>query len=172
MNISITTSDKGIHDFLKIEVVEHIFTVIENDSIYLAASIVSNILILIINGYLLWFIIKRPKKTFLDWMIVFDCTLCISNIFTLVQFSHKLFSCLVLPFFSYFINLCNKLINVGIVFYRYVCVIKPNWVQSTQQRKTMEENIFAIIMMTSFGMTGWSIFYKDESRTFLCNSKL
>ena len=172
MNISLTTSNKGIHDFLKIEVVEHVFIVIENDSTYLAASVVSNLLILITNGCLLWFIIQRPKKTFLDWMIVLDCLLCICNIFTLVHFSHKLFHCYFLPFFSYFINLCNKLVNVGIVFYRYVCVIKPNWVHSPQQRKTMEKNIFAIIMMTSFGMTGWSIFYKDESRTFLCNSKL
>ena len=168
MNISLSTSKKSILEIFIIEIVEHVWIV--NDSNYLAASVFSNLLILITNGYLLWFIIKRPKKTFLDRMMFFDCILCISNIFTLVHISYKLFYCHFIPFFSYFINLCNRLLTVGIVFYRYVCVIKHNWVRSTQQRKTMEMNIFGIIMMTSLGMTAWAMFYKDESRTFLCST--
>ena len=134
MNISLSTSKKSILQIFRIEIVEHVWIV--NDSNYLAASVFSNLLILITNGYLLWFIIK---KTFLDQMIFFDCILCISNIFTLVHISYKLFYCHFIPFFSYFINLCNRLLMVSIVFYRYICVIKHNWVRSTQH--TMEMNM-------------------------------
>ena len=159
---------RNIFEEFNMGVVEHIFLDYSKDSNLVLASVFSNLLILITNGYLLFFILKRPKKTFLDWMMVFDCILCISNIFTLVHFSLRLFNCYFLPFFSYFINLCNRLLTIGIVFYRYILVNKHSMVGTTLQRKSMETNIFGIIMVTSLTMTGWSIYYKDASRTFLC----
>ena len=40
-------------------------------------------LIVLLNGYLLYFIYQQNKKTFLDWLIVLDCILCLSNCLTL-----------------------------------------------------------------------------------------
>ena len=43
----------------------------------------SVLLIAILNGYLLYFIYQQKKKTFLDWLIVLDCILCLSNCLTI-----------------------------------------------------------------------------------------
>ena len=41
------------------------------------------LLVALFNGYLLYFVCQQNKKTFLDWMIVFDSILCVANCVTL-----------------------------------------------------------------------------------------
>ena len=170
MNISLSVLNKSICESIYDGVLEHLFLYNRNDTNLLTASTISNILIILTNGYLLYFTLRRPKKTFLDWMMVCDCILCICNVFTLVHMSHKLFHCYFIPFFSYFINICNRLLALGIVFYRYTYVIKNNLVRTKTQQKALESIIFGFIMITSLAMTGFSVYYKDASRTFLCNN--
>ena len=83
----LTTSNRS-YEVLSFESIE-LFLMNEkpsqfNSNLFLSACMFSSLLILINNGYLLYFLMKQLKKTFLDWMIVFDCTLCICNISTII----------------------------------------------------------------------------------------
>ena len=162
MNISLSSSEN-----ISFETIEYVFLNHHHHSGHQSASGLSYILIIFTNGYLLYFIIRRPMKTFLDWMMLFDCILCVCNLATITAGNYKGL-CYFIPFFTYFINLCNRLLSVGIVIYRYVFVIKNNLVRTTQQRKLLQSMIFGSIMMISLLLTGWSVYYKDVSRTFLC----
>ena len=84
MSILTLTISNNSYEMLSFESIE-LFLIKENPSqfnsnLFLSACMFSSFLILINNGYLL----KQLKKTFLDWMIVFDCSLCICNIFTII----------------------------------------------------------------------------------------
>ena len=60
--------------------VEQIFHDERNDSILTFTKWISCVLILFTNVPLLVFIMKQASKSFLDWLIVIDCLLCLSNI--------------------------------------------------------------------------------------------
>ena len=78
-NFSITTSQSLI---LIIESIElHLPT--EADLFMKMLSGASMLLVALFNGYLLYFVFQQNKKTFLDWMIVFDSILCVANCVTL-----------------------------------------------------------------------------------------
>ena len=106
--------------------IEHLFVDHSADddldaNIYLSISLIVYILIITTNGNLLYFFINQPNKTFLDWMMVCDTLLCISNIFGIGNIYKVLQSvefCYFIPFFIYFTNICNRLLTVGIVIYR------------------------------------------------------
>ena len=106
--------------------IEHLFVDHSADddldaNIYLSISLIVYILIITTNGILLYFFINQPNKTFLDWMMVCDTLLCISNIFGIGNIYKVLQSvefCYFIPFFIYFTNICNRLLTVGIVIYR------------------------------------------------------
>ena len=160
------------------ENIEHIFLdgVSFDNTIFLVASGLSCLTILTANGYLLHFIIKQPTKTFLDWMMVFDSILCICNVVTIAyivdeeyfEIGKNLNLCYFLPYFTYCINLLNRLLTIGIVVYRYVFVIKHRIVWTQNQRRTLGTKIFGAIIVFSLLMTSWATFYKDESQNFLC----
>ena len=71
-------SDKA--ETLIVDNAEHVF---HDEGIYSILALtkwVSCGLILITNVPLLVFILKQASKSFLDWLIVIDCLLCLSNI--------------------------------------------------------------------------------------------
>ena len=74
----ISFSDKS--ETLIVDIIEHVFYDEMNDTILTITKLVSCVLILSTNVPLLVFIVKQASKTFLDWLIVIDCLLCLSNI--------------------------------------------------------------------------------------------
>ena len=157
--------------------IEHVFSNSRKDPTLLIVSFVGYILILSTNSYLIKFILNQSTKTFLDWMMVFDSFLCICNIITIVyiideeyfKIVKNLNLCYFLPYFTFFINLCNRLLTIGIVVYRYIFVIKCHLVRTPDQRKTLGAKIFGSILIISFLMTAWATYYRDSSQNFLCN---
>ena len=137
-----------------------------NTHIFRACQLVSVMLILTTNGYLLQFIMKQPTKTFLDWMMILDTSLCISNILTIVLIGQRIF-CHFISKFSFFINICNRLLTAGIVIYRYVFVMKNNLVRTTFQRKALESLIIGSILIPSSILTLFAAYYKDFSLQYL-----
>ena len=94
----------------------------------------------------------------------------VSNIFTIgglgMRIGKYIGFCYFLPFFAYLINLCNRLLTVGIVIYRYVFVIKNHLVKTPQQRQKFSALIFGFIIIISIFMTGWALYYKDKYHHF------
>ena len=74
----ISFSDKA--ETLIVDNAEHVFHDEEIYSILALTKWVSCVLILLTNVPLLVFIMKQASKSFLDWLIVIDCLLCLSNI--------------------------------------------------------------------------------------------
>ena len=172
LNISITLESVT---FINIE---HAFSKCSQDPTILLVSLIGYILILTTNISLIKFILNQSTKTFLDWMMVFDSILCLCNIITIAyivdeeyfEIGKNLNLCYFLPYFTYCINLLNRLLTIGIVVYRYVFVIKHSIVWTQNQRRTLGTKIFGAIIVISLLMTSWATFYKDESQNFLCKS--
>ena len=139
-------------------------------------------LILVMNGYLLYFIFNDvSKKSFIDWMVIFDTILCCMSIFQLIgnnQYKAKTFLAfnslvLVLPRGSfivftkvvvaigYFQFSSNRLLSLGIVIYRYVFVRKYAWVETPSKRWTFYFIISATILIPSLIITIWSVQLED-----------
>ena len=156
---------------------EHIFSQSNTDLTLLLVSIVGCFLILATNISLIKFILSQSSKTFLDMMMAFDSVLCICNVITIayivaleyVKLGKDLNLCYFLPYFTYFINLSNRLLTIGIVWYRYILVIKSHIVRTQHQRKILGTKIFGTILVISFLMTVWSIFHREQSFSFLRN---
>ena len=155
--------------------IEHIFPRSNTNPTILLVSIAAYILILATNMSLIKFILSQSSKTFLDRMMVFDSILCICNVITIayimdeeyLKIGKDLNLCYFLPYFVYFINLCNRLLTIGIVWYRYIFVIKSHTVRTQHQRKMLGTIIFGTILVISFLMTVWSIFHREQSHNFL-----
>ena len=113
-----------------------------NTQIFMTGQLICVMLILATNGYLLQFIMKQPTKTFLDWMMILDTSLCISNIVIVIMIGQRFF-CYFIINFGFFINISNRLLTAGIVVYRYIFVMKSHLVQTTFQRKILETSIIA-----------------------------
>ena len=167
---NISFSACNLIENLIIDQIEHVVhyddTNLVNTQIFRACQLVSVMLILTTNGYLLQFIIKQPTKTFLDWMMILDISLCISNIVTIVMIGQRIF-CHFISKFSFFINICNRLLTAGIVIYRYVFVMKNNLVRTTFQRKALEIFIIGSILIPSSILTLFAAYYKDFSLQYL-----
>merc|ERR1712213_286422 len=105
----------------------------------------------------------------------FDSVLCICNVITIaysvdleyLKIGKDLNLCYFFPYFTYFFNLSNRLLTIGIVWYRYIFVIKSHIVRTQQQRKILGTKIFGTILVISFLMTVWSIFHREQSHNFL-----
>ena len=145
------------------------------------------LLILITNGYLLYFIFNQTSRTFLDWLVGLDSFLCLGNVMTLIGMVKRvvvrnislfcifLLEGLIIPLGSapltifvmshvaYFINICNRLLSCGIVLYRYVFVLRPFLVQSPGQRWSFSTLILSSILTISLALTLWSIRFKDHN---------
>ena len=50
----------------------------------------SILLTLMTNGYMIHFIMMQQSKTFLDWMIVFDSSLCINQCYSMAAIGSKI----------------------------------------------------------------------------------
>ena len=112
------------------------------------------------------------SKTFLDRLVVMDCGLCLINIIVLILSEDKsgvddLGYCEFFEFLFFKVNLINKLLTVGIVIYRFTLVICSALVQTPQQRKSLEYCILTFIFMTSFNLTSWAFYYREEYRHFM-----
>ena len=122
-------------------------------------QVISILIILSTNGYLLYLIKNQPSKTILDWMMFIDSILCICNVISILGIGLRRF-CWVLPFFGYFINICNRLLTVGIVIYRYIFVVKSSMVWTSQQRRAFSTLIFGTIFISTAVSTGWASYYR------------
>ena len=142
-----------------------------NTQIIRAGQLICVMLILTTNGYLLQFIMKQPTKTFLDWMMILDTSLCISNIVNVIMIGQRFF-CYFIINFAFFINISNRLLTAGIVVYRYIFVMKSHLVQTTFQRKVLETSIIASILVPSSLLTGFAVYYKDYYLQYLSNFNL
>ena len=113
------------------------------------------------------------SKTFLDRLVVLDCGLCLINIIVLIISDDKSAGvddhgyCEFFEFLFFKVNLINKLLTVGIVIYRFTLVICSALVQTPQQRKFLEYFILTFIFLTSFNLTSWAFYYREDYRHFL-----
>ena len=171
--VSITLLDRTVK--LTVDTLEHEFVSSGDDSMMFLIKLsqwLTCSLILMTNGPMIYFIMKQVSKTFLDWLVVFDCCLCLSNIITLILLTDnsghdELVLCYYYVFFSFLANLCNKLLTVGIVIYRCTLVLGSSIVRTSYQRKVFENLILLVIFLTSFYLTGWAIYYREDYRHFL-----
>ena len=175
-------------EILMMDTVEHEFTSIGDESMLpwmRVAIFVTFCLILGTNVPLIVFILNQGSKTFLDWLIVFDCFLCMSNSLLLLKVYFKSSFenqeihfgsfdiwgsiCRCHVFFSFFSNLFNRLLTLGIAFYRFTLVFGSSLVWTTYQRKIFERIIMLVILLFSVFLTGWAIYYREDYRNFLGN---
>ena len=134
------------------------------------AQFITCVLILGSNLQIIIFIMNQASKTFLDRLVIFDCFLCLSNVpvvMLLSNYSDFIDSCIFHVFLSYFTNLCNRLLSLGIVIYRLILVLGSSLMFSSYQKKMIENSILLVILIASLKMTGWAIYYRENNRYFL-----
>ena len=156
--------------------VEHEFlTSASDDLMTQCCKFITCGLILGTNVPLIMFIMNQGSKTFLDWLIVFDCFLCLTNLHTVILFLHlsDFWSgfCICHVFFNFFSNLCIRLLTLGIVIYRFTLVLGSSFFLSSNQKKILEKVILFVILLTSLNLTGWAVYYRDDFRHFLGDGK-
>ena len=128
----------------------------------------SILLTLVTNGYMIHFITKQQSKTFLDWMIVFDSGLCINQCYSIAAIGSKLQDfCSFSAYNGFFVNLCNRLLTIGILLYRYFFVVRSSFVQTGARRRMLSAMIFIWIMATSIIMTSGALYYEDYNYQYL-----
>ena len=155
--------------------VEHEFHISGDEPILLftlrLAQIFTCGLILGTNVPMIIFTINQGSKTFLDWLIVFDCFLCLGNLHVLIILirlsSDDVGFCVFHVFLMFFFNLCNRLLTLGIAIYRFTLVLGSSLVFTAYQKKVLEIFITFSILIISFILTGWAIFYRADFRHFL-----
>ena len=165
-------------EFLMVDTLEHEFLSSGDHSMLLMlrlAQFVTCGLILGTNVPMIIFIMNQGSRTFLDWLIVFDCFLCLGNlhvVMLLLHFSHNdVAICICWVFFSFFSNLCNRLLTLGIVIYRFTLVLGNSFVFSCNKKKVLENTILLAILLTSLNLTGWAIYYRENNKQFLGGKK-
>ncbi len=110
-----------------VNTLDHEFPTINDDSLLLLmrlARIITCGLILGANVPIIIFIINQGSKTFLDWLIVFDSFLCLSNlrnnvillVNTLQNYHDSIDICTCHVFLSFF----TRLLSLGIGIYRFI----------------------------------------------------
>ena len=160
-------------EVLMVDTVEHAFISSTGDSTALLirlARLVTCILILGTNVPMITFIKNQPSKTFLDWMILFDCCLCLGELIAILIRSFDSF-CVYNVFFSFFKHLCNRLLTIGIGIYRFTVVLGSSLVWSTRQKRVFEKIIWNAILLISLYTTAWAVYYRDNYRHFLGDNK-
>ena len=116
--------------------------------------------------------VQQISKTFLDKLVVLDCGLCLINIIVLIPFNDitgvdDLGSCEFFVFLLFKVNLINKMLTLGIVIYRFILVICSSLVRTQQQRESLENCILMFIFLTSFNLTSWAFYYREDYRQYL-----
>ena len=84
-------------------------------------SWISIFLILLTNGHLIFFFLKQNTKTFLDWLVMFDCILSAANILSIITVgvvgpaNVQMFGDCYFPVLSVlFINICKRYLSLGL----------------------------------------------------------
>ena len=176
-------------ELLMVDTLEHEFLSSGDDSMLLMLRLAQFItcgLILVTNVPLIMFIMKQGSKTFLDWLIVIDCLLCLSNLHVIAlgprndkikwngimehYYGNSGFCFRV--FFAFFCNLTNKLLTLGIVIYRLTLVLGSSFLFSAKHIKVFEYTILLTILLTSLNLTGWAVYYREDFRPFLGEVKI
>ena len=101
---------------------------------------VTTLLILGINGSLIFHVLPVMKTNIINKFIIFDCIICIGNIFTISNIFVKYKSevlCGVAVVFNYTWNILNACLSFVIIFYRSIMVFKSSWMETKQQRRWM-----------------------------------
>ena len=161
-----------------VDTLEHEFLSSGDDSMLLMlrlAQFVTCGLILGTNVPMIIFIMNQGSRTFLDWLIVFDCFLCLGNLHVVILLLYFPENddgfCICHVFFSFFCNLCNRLLTLGIVIYRFTLVLGSPLVFSPNQKKVLENFILLAILLTSLNLTGWAVYYREDYKHFLGDAK-
>ena len=147
-----------------------------NDYI-LILSFIFALLILISNGFLIFYIYKKGSKlTDIDKMMCLDCVFCMFNIIALIRVATEkdygsLSLCYTLDFFLFFCYYFKLFLTKGIVVYRYVSVVKYSWIQNSKPRKIFIPVIMSTIFLLSSTMTGFVVYYREQWISFLSKYK-
>ena len=163
-------------EILILETLEHKFLSSGDDSmLLLMAKFITSGLILGTNLPLIIFTVNQKSKTFLDWLIILDCILCLFNLRAVILLRNYLdydaVFCVCHVFFSFFTTLCNRLLSLGIVLYRFTLVLGSSFVFSSNQKKVLENIILLAILLPSLNLTAWALYYKEDNRYFLSKVK-
>ena len=159
-------------EILIVDTMEHQFLSVGDDPMMTVANLLTCGLIVGTNLPLIIFILNQGSKTFLDWLIVFDCFLCMSN--SLLLFI-RLFDfwgsiCGSHIFFSFFTNLSNRLLTLGIALYRFTLVLGSSLVLTRSQKQILEKIILLAIFLISFHLTGCAVYFRENYIYFLGNT--
>ena len=153
-------------ELLIVDTLEHEFHSTGDDSILMLLRLAQFItcgLILVTNVPMIIFIMNKSSKTFLDWMIVFDCLLCLSNLYPItlgLHYERKRNGATIhhyydnhgfcfRVFLSFFFNLCNRQLTLGIVIYRFALVFGSSFWFPSHRKRILEK----IIILTIFFRT-------------------
>ena len=117
---------------------------------------------------------------------MFESCLCLGNCLALGLMAHNLNSvevCHFKHFFIFFINLCNRLVTVGIVIYRYILpfldnynkscylryvfVMKSFLVGTPQKRRLFCSLIIFSILSISLALSLFAVYYEEKNLHFL-----
>ena len=163
-----------------VDTVEHVFPSVGDESTLpwlRAAQLCTCGLILGTNVPLIVFVLNQSSKTFLDLLILLDCFFCLCNTLPLIKFFFSTFEnfssvswssiCNCNVFFLFFTNLCNRLITLGVAFYRLFLVLGSSLVWTSYQKKILEKVILHSIFLLSAVLTGWAAYYRENWRYFL-----
>ena len=101
--------------------IEHAFSKCSQDPTILLVSLIGYILILTTNISLIKFILNQATKTFLDWLVMFDCILSAANILSIITVgvvgpaNVQMFGDCYFPVLSVlFINICKRYLSLGL----------------------------------------------------------
>ena len=178
--IDITFASLNKTETVIVNTVEHKFPSIGDESMLpwlRLATLFTFGLILGTNVPLTDFIRNQSSKTFLDSLILLDCFLCLCNTLALIKFLLRTFDyflsdfwgsiCNYHVFFLFFANVCNRLITLGIAFYRLFLVLGSSLMWTSYQKKILEKIILLLIPLLSAILTGCAIYYRENWRNFL-----
>ena len=135
-------------------------------------------LILGTNVPMILFTMNQGSKTFLDWMIVFDCFLCLCNLKVIMFLTYisddnvGLGFCICHVFSTFFCLLCNRLLTLGIAIYRFTLILGSSFVFSSNQKRVLEKRILLAILLISLNLTGWASYYREDFKPFLGKVKI
>ena len=183
--VELTILNKTELLMVDVDTLEYEFLILGDDPSLLLLRLAQFItcgLILGTNVPLIMFIMKQGSKTFLDWLIVIDCLLCLSNLHVIAlgpknsitnewngimehYYGNSVFCFRV--FLILFCNLTNRLLTLGIVIYRFATVLGSAFLFSSKQIKVLEYFILITILLTSLNLTGWAVYYREDFRPFL-----
>ena len=168
-------------ELLIVDKLEHEFLSSGDDSALLMLRLAQFItcgLILGTNVPMILFTMNQGSKTFLDWMIVFDCFLCLGNLSVIMFLTYISVDnvgsgfCICHVFSNFFCFLCSGLLTLGIAIYRFTLILGSSFVFSSNQKWVFENIILLAILLISLNLTGWAFYYREDYKPFLGKVKI